>query len=222
MPRRARPPGRPRGAVGSGTVISPSALDRERQGAFDAVGRALGLGTWPEVPVRWNRRLRRAGRALIDTRGRRFEGAVIELSPAYFEVYPEDLAGILIHESVHVALAIKGRPCGHGPEFRAACEAAGGRLHSRWLPGRVYRYRCPICCDELLRRRRAADCRWCANCAVDAAAEGQDPYGPERALRLVSTGWVGPEEAAARARPVCDGAPRAAHAAGERLGDPRP
>jgi predicted SprT family Zn-dependent metalloprotease len=205
-------------------VISPSALDRERQDAFDAVGRTLGLGTWPEVPVRWNRRLRRAGRALIDTRGRRFEGAVIELSPAYFEVYPEDLAGILIHESVHVALAVKGRPCGHGPEFRAACEAAGGRLHSRWLPGRVYRYRCPVCSEELVRRRRAADCRWCAACAADAAKQGLDPYAPDRAMRLISTGWVGPDEAAARARPVCDREPgaaagRASRRAGERLAD---
>ena len=122
----------------------------------------------------WNRRLRRAGRAVIDTYGKKFQSARIELSPAYFEVYPEDLAGILVHEAVHVGLAIQGRPFGHGPEFKRACEAAGGLLHSRWMPGRVFRYQCPICRTTLERRRRVSDSRWCAECvgAAEAAEYG--------------------------------------------------
>ena len=40
--------------------------------------------------------------------GRPGTRARIELSPTYFEVYPEDLLGILVHESVHVGLALQG------------------------------------------------------------------------------------------------------------------
>ncbi len=165
----------------------------------------LGLPAWPDVPVSWNRRLRRAGRALIHSRGGRFDAAQIELSPIYFEVYADDLGGILIHEAVHVGLAILGRCSGHGPEFRATCVAAGGRLYSRWLPGKAYCYRCPVCSEEHRRRRRAAGSRWCAACTERAVAEGRDPFVPERALRLVGTAWIGPEEAASRRDAVCDG-----------------
>ncbi|MGE0192208.1 MAG: SprT-like domain-containing protein [Planctomycetota bacterium] len=185
-------------------MISPVALDRERREAFASVSRVLGVPELPQVPVRWNRRLRRAGRALIDTRAGRFEGACVELSPAYFEVYPQDLRGILVHEAVHVGLAVLGKSCGHGPEFRSACLAAGGRLHSRWLPGRVYRYRCPVCGEEHVRRRRAAGARWCAPCTEAAPDQGRDPFAADRALKLVGTAWVGPEEAANRDDDVCE------------------
>lgn len=186
-------------------MLAPQALAQETGRAFEVVGRTLFLPAWPEVPVRWNRRLRRAGRAVIDMRGSRYLQAVIELSPTYFEVYPGDLPGILIHEAIHVGLAIQGRPFGHGPEFHRACHAAGGLLHSRWLPGRVFRYRCPVCELVLERRRRTADSRWCADCVVRAEAEGLDAYAAARALQLVGTAYRGPETAATRRAPVCEG-----------------
>ncbi|MDA1194745.1 MAG: SprT-like domain-containing protein [Planctomycetota bacterium] len=190
-------------------MLAPPALALETEKALDLVGRALFLPTWPTVPVRWNRRLRRAGRAIIEVRGGRFRGAVIELSPTYFEVYPEDLAGILVHEAVHVGLAVQGRPFGHGPEFQRACAAAGGLLHSRWLPGRVFRYRCPVCELVLERRRRTAASRWCADCVGRAEAEGGDPYTVPRALRLIGTAFSGPERPGEATQPVCDGGERA-------------
>jgi predicted SprT family Zn-dependent metalloprotease len=171
------------------------------------VGRTLFIAEWPEIPLRWNRRLRRAGRALIDLRGRRFVAASIELSPAYFEVYPDDLPGILVHEAVHVGLALLGRDFGHGPAFQRACTAAGGLLHSRELPGRMFLYRCPLCGSEMERRRRAADSRWCPDCVADAEAAGIQPYTAARAMRLVATTFVGPEVAGRAQRPVCEGAP---------------
>lgn len=184
-------------------VLSPQALEQETQRALAAVGRALFIADWPEVPVLWNRRLRRAGRAVIDTWGKHFQRARIELSPTYFEVYPDDLYGILVHEVVHVGLAYTRRPFGHGPAFRAACLDAGGLLHSRWLPGRVYRYRCPVCDAELERRRRVSDSRWCWECAEAASAAGLDPYAPERSLVLVGTTYRGPERGEGTA-PVCE------------------
>jgi predicted SprT family Zn-dependent metalloprotease len=179
-------------------LIPPETLERERRGAFAAVRDALGLGGWPEVPVRWNRRLRRAGRALVQgRRGGRLSLAV-ELSPAYFEVYPEDLRGILIHESVHLGLALLGRDLGHGPEFRRVCLAAGGLLHGRAMPGRVFRYRCPVCRQILDRRRPLAGNRWCAECVEAADPAAGDPFGGERALVLVATGYSGPDPAPIR------------------------
>lgn len=141
---------------------------------------------------------------MIDTWGRRYQKAYIELSAAYFEVYPDDLRGILVHELVHVGLAFQSRPFGHGPAFRAACLGAGGLLHSRWLPGRVYRYRCPVCAAELERRRRVSDSRWCADCAEAAHAAGIDPYGAERSLVLVGTEYRGPERDGEGSAPVCE------------------
>lgn len=185
-------------------VISPNALDREAHRALETVGRTLGLRTWPRIPITWNRRLRRAGRALIDHVGADVGAARIELSPVYFRVYPEDLAGILVHEAVHVGLALQGRPFGHGAEFRRACRASGGLLHSRWLPGRVFRYRCPPCGEVYERRRRAAGSRWCADCVAAAEAARVDPYAPERALRLVETVFRGPELPESAARSVCE------------------
>ena len=199
-------------------LISPRALLRERDAALDAVGRQLGIASWPDIPVHWNRRLRRAGRAAVDSTGARFDAAEIELSTPYFEVYPNDLRGILIHEAVHVGLAYVGRPFGHTREFRDVCVAAGGLLHSRWLPGRIYLYRCPVCRAIHERRRRASDSRWCADCADALQSEHarnggrrggsrQDPYAPERALVLVQTAFLGPEEAYKRERPACEGDP---------------
>lgn len=171
---------------------SPTALAQASASAFDAVGRVLPVGPWPEVPVGWNRRMRRAGRALIDRTRGRVRRASIELSTIYFEVYPEDLHGILVHEATHVALALVGLPFGHGPEFRRACLAAGGRLHGRRLPGRVLRYRCPVCADVLERQRPTASSRWCARCVDEARARRVDPFLPERALVLVGVGFRGP------------------------------
>jgi hypothetical protein len=131
---------------------------------------------------------------------------VIELSPAYFEVYPDDLPGILVHEAVHVALAALGRPVGHGPLFRAACRRAEGLMHSRHMPGRVFRYRCPVCESVLDRRRRPSGDRWCARCVVDAEDACLPSYTPERALVLVGVHFQGPEPPAAREAPACDGA----------------
>lgn len=176
-----------------GGVLAPRDLDSAYTRALDGVGRAIRLPTWPVVPLRWNRRLRRAGRAVIEGSGRSFRRAWIEISPAYFEVYPEDLDGILVHEAVHVGLAIQGRPFGHGPDFKEACLAAGGLLHGRALPGRIYRYRCPLCGEILERRRRLARDRWCAECAEAARAGGRDPYAPGRSLVLVGTAYGGPE-----------------------------
>lgn len=175
-------------------MLAPRDLDLAYRRALDAVGRALQIHVWPPVPLRWNRRLRRAGRAVIEGHGRRFRCATIEISPAYFEVYPQDLFGILVHEAVHVGLALKGLPFGHGPEFRRACESAGGHLHGLALPGRVYRYRCPVCGCVLERQRRVARDRWCADCAEAARGRrGVDPYSPERALILVGCVFKGPE-----------------------------
>jgi predicted SprT family Zn-dependent metalloprotease len=174
-------------------VLSPLALERERRLAFDAVGRALSVGTWPDVPLAWNRRLRRAGRAVLDGGGRRPLTARIELSPAYFEVYPGDLLGILVHEAVHVGLAVLGLPHGHGPEFRAACAAAGGLQHGRAMPGRLFQYRCPVCRGILERRRRISEDRWCAACVEAAFAAGTDPFTRDRSLVLVGTCFRGPE-----------------------------
>jgi predicted SprT family Zn-dependent metalloprotease len=185
-------------------VLASSALERERQQALDAVGRVLGLDRWPDVPVSWNRRLRRAGRAVTDGHGARLRRARIELSPAYFEVYPEDLFGILVHEAVHVGLAIVGLPNGHGPEFRDACDRAGGLRHGRPMPGRVFRYECPVCRRVVERRRRAADDRWCAACVEASVAQREPPYAPERALVLVGTRFAGP---AGRPVPSPDGMP---------------
>ncbi|MCC7138993.1 MAG: SprT-like domain-containing protein [Planctomycetes bacterium] len=170
------------------------ALDAERDRAFEAVGRALALAGWPPVPVRWNRRLRRAGRAVIHRHGSALR-ATIELSPAYFEVYPYDLAGILVHEAVHVGLAVAGRPFGHGPVFRRVCLAAGGRLHSRPMPGRVWRYRCPVCEATLERRRRPSGDRWCAACASEASRGGRPPFTRDRALVLVGLRFSAAETA---------------------------
>lgn len=179
-------------------MLAPLALETECRAALAAVGRALFIPQWPEIPVGWNKRLRRAGRAVIDTRSGRFLAAKIELSPAYFEVYPQDLPGILVHEAVHVGLAFQGRPFGHGPEFRRACGSAGGLLHSRWLPGRVFRYRCPVCETVLERRRRASDSRWCADCVGAAEVRGEEAFTTARAMRLVGTAYCGPETAASR------------------------
>jgi predicted SprT family Zn-dependent metalloprotease len=165
-------------------VISPHALDGERDRAFAAVGGALPIDAWPDIPVRWNRRLRRAGRAVIERRGGGVRAA-IELSPAYFEVYPDDLAGILVHEAVHVGLALLSRPFGHGAAFRRACLSAGGRLHSRPMPGRVWRYRCPTCGETLERRRRPSGDRWCAPCISAATDDGRPTFTRESALVLV-------------------------------------
>ena len=175
-------------------MISPGALADERDEAFAAAGRALGIPAWPDVPVRWNRRLRRAGRAVVERRPGGLR-ATIELSPAYFEVYPGDLAGILVHEAVHVGLALLGRPFGHGRTFRGACTAAGGRLHSRPMPGRVWRYRCPVCARTLERRRRTSGDRWCAPCATAASRDGVPPFTPARALCLVGIRFHAPEAA---------------------------
>jgi predicted SprT family Zn-dependent metalloprotease len=177
-------------------VIAPTALESEFRSALGAAGRALFIVDWPTIPVRWNKRLRRAGRAVIDTRRSQFVGARIELSPTYFEVYPADLGGILVHEAVHIGLALQGRPFGHGPEFRRACVTAGGLLHSRWLPGRVFRYQCPICEMVLERRRRASDSRWCAECVGTAEGGGLEPYVAGRAMRLIETVYCGPEQPA--------------------------
>jgi len=175
-------------------VLAPLDLDLAYQRALDSVGRVLHIPVWPEVPLRWNRRLRRAGRAVIEGHGNQFRRATIEISPAYFEVYPDDLFGILVHESVHVGLALKGLPFGHGPEFQQACKAAGGQLHGRALPGRVYRYRCPVCESVLERHRRLARDRWCADCAeVAKGRRGLDPFSPDRALILVGCAFKGPE-----------------------------
>ncbi|MDJ0975835.1 MAG: SprT-like domain-containing protein [Planctomycetota bacterium] len=174
-------------------MLSPAILDRESRRAFDAVKAVLGLPRWPRIPIRWNRRLRRAGRAIIEMPAGGFQSAVIELSPAYFAVYPGDLYGILVHEAVHVGLAILDEPFGHDEGFRRACLAAGGLLHSRWLPGRVYVYRCPLCEGEVERRRPASESRWCADCADEAEAAGADAYAADRALVLVRTEFRGPE-----------------------------
>jgi predicted SprT family Zn-dependent metalloprotease len=176
-------------------VWSPVVLEQARDRALARVARALALVAWPPVPVRWNRRLRRAGRAVIDE-GRGGLRAKIELSPAYFEVYPQDLDGILVHEAVHVGLAVAGLPFGHGPDFRRVCRAAGGLLHGRPMPGRVLRYRCPVCLAVLERRRPAAGGRWCARCVNQAMAARQDPFCPERALVLVGVGFQGPDSPA--------------------------
>ena len=181
-------------------MVSPAILHRAKATAFEQVGRVIGLDAWPPVPLVWNRRLRRAGRAIVEGSGRSFRRATIELSPAYFEVYPEDLQGILVHEVVHVGLAVQGRPFGHGPLFREACLEAGGQLHGRALPGRVFRYRCPVCGAVLTRRRRSARDRWCAPCAEDAERRvGVDPFAPDRCLVLVGTAYAGPEPRPGRA-----------------------
>ncbi len=177
------------------SVLSPSALDLERDRAFLVVGRALGIGEWPDVPVLWNRRLRRAGRAIVEARGGKVSRTAIELSPAYFEVYPWDLRGILVHEAVHVGLALSGLPFGHGPSFLRACLAAGGLPHSRDMPGRAYRYRCPVCGAVLERRRRSSGDRWCARCAASAAGSGIPPFTGERALVLVGVAFRGADSA---------------------------
>jgi predicted SprT family Zn-dependent metalloprotease len=183
-------------------VLSPQAIALERDRALAVVGRVLGIPTWPEVPLSWNRRLRRAGRAVFESRGRGPLQVGIELSPAYFEVYPSDLHGILIHEAVHVGLALQRRPYGHGPAFRRACKKAGGLLHSRHLPGRVFRYRCPVCEQVLERRRRPSGDRWCASCARDAERLGEPPFTRTRALVLVDLVYVAPYGKAADASPV--------------------
>lgn len=176
-------------------VWSPTVLHEARDRALAAVGRVLALRAWPSVPVLWNRRLRRAGRAVIECTARGgVASARIELSPAYFEVYPADLDGILVHEAVHVGLAVAGLPFGHGSEFRRACRAAGGLQHGRAMPGRVLRYRCPVCGQLLLRRRPTAGNRWCARCVDAALDQRREPFLPERALVLVSVGFQGPEE----------------------------
>jgi hypothetical protein len=178
-------------------VLSPAALAAECSRALLDVGRVLGIASWPVVPVRWNRRLRLAGRAVVAHRRSPSFRAVIELSPAYFEVYPEDLPGILRHEAVHVGLAYLGKPFGHGPRFRAACERAGGLLHSRALPGRVLLYRCPVCARVLPRRRRPGGDRWCARCASAAARQGVEPFAAARALVLVGSEFRGLDRATA-------------------------
>lgn len=174
-------------------MISPAALERERLRALAAVACVLPVDPWPPVPVLWNRRLRRAGHAVIEGRGRSFLRARIEISPAYFEVYPEDLLGILVHEAVHVGLAVCGLPFGHGPAFRAACAAAGGLLHGRAMPGRVFHYRCPACGGLIVRRRRIAKDRWCAPCVDRRRVRGEDPFAPRHALVLVGTAFSGPQ-----------------------------
>jgi predicted SprT family Zn-dependent metalloprotease len=175
-------------------VFSPKVLATERDKALSAVADALGIDRWPGVPVRWNRRLRLAGRAVVERRRAGEFRAGIELSPAYFEVYPADLFGILVHEAVHVGLAVLGRPFGHGPAFRAACEEAGGMLHSRNLPGRVLQYRCPVCAKTLERRRRPSGDRWCAPCAGTASEAGVAPFTLDRALVLVGCAFRGMDE----------------------------
>ena len=175
-------------------MLAPQDLHDQLTRALEAVGDAIGLADWPVIRLSWNRRLRRAGRAVIVGSGRSFSRAHIEISPAYFEVYPEDLFGILVHEAVHVGLAIQGRSFDHGPQFKAACVKAGGLLHGRGLPGPVYRYRCPVCREILERRRRISRDRWCAECAARARETSDvDPFASDRALVLVETAFSGPE-----------------------------
>jgi hypothetical protein len=66
-------------------------------------------------------------------------------------------------------------------------------LHGRPLPGRVLRYRCPVCEIVLERRRPAAGGRWCARCVTQAVAARLDPFRPERALVLVGVAFQGPD-----------------------------
>jgi predicted SprT family Zn-dependent metalloprotease len=175
-------------------VLAPRDIRERTREAYRAVAGVLGIPVWPDVPVAWNRRLRRAGRAVIHGSGRTFLAATIELSPAYFEVYPQDLAGILVHEAVHVGLAVMGRDFGHTPEFRRVCRTAGGLQHGRALPGRVFHYRCPVCGDTLERRRRLTSDRWCARCAAAATRDPTvDPYAADRCLVLVGTAFSGTE-----------------------------
>gem|GEM_PF-2480775 len=182
-------------------MISSTALEFERDRALATVGGVLPLLAWPRVPVRWNRRLRRAGRAVIERHGS-VVAATIELSPAYFEVYPDDLGGILVHEAVHVGLALLRRDFGHGPAFRRACLSAGGRLHSRPMPGRVWQYRCPVCEATLERRRRPSGDRWCAPCAGAADRAGAPMFTADRALILVGMRFSAGDAVAAAPRPA--------------------
>lgn len=129
---------------------------------------------------------------MIEGSGATFLRATIELSPAYFEVYPEDLYGILVHEAAHVGLAIQGRPFGHTRAFRHAVDRAGGLQHGKALPGRVFRYRCPVCTLTFERRRRITGDRWCAACVERAERNPDtDPYATARCLRLIGTGFSG-------------------------------
>jgi hypothetical protein len=174
-------------------VLPTAALLAERDRAFAAVGEVLRIDRWPPVPLLWNRRMKRAGRAVVEGPRGASMRARIELSPAYFEVYPDDLYGILVHEATHVGLAFLGMHFGHGPAFRAVCTAAGGNLHGRSMPGRVFRYRCPVCSATLERRRRPGGDRWCARCAETA---GPRHFTAARALVLVGIGYRAAETAA--------------------------
>ncbi len=100
-----------------------------------------------DVAIRWNGRLTAsAGRCLLPEHGRR----LIELSPHYHQKHPDEVAGTLLHEMIHLFIP------GHGAEFKnwvAFLQERGEQVqtHARERATKpIYRYflRCSNCGKE--------------------------------------------------------------------------
>jgi len=112
-----------------------------------------------EAELRWNSRLRRAGWCV--------EGRIIELSPHYHRLWPDDLELTLAHEMIHLVHPKEG----HGRGFRAQARRiahAMGVAYERirycrpYTPAK-YLYQCPAC-GQLIRTRKMLRNRSCGKC----------------------------------------------------------
>ncbi|MDP2871788.1 MAG: SprT family zinc-dependent metalloprotease [Bacillota bacterium] len=133
----------------------------ELHAVFDRLNR-LHFGGRLKARLEWSTRLRTtAGKCVVSPRGN-----VIRLATAFASRYPELLERLILHEMIHLVAS------GHGAAFRAEARRCGVEpgpdfMHCpEFAPRRPYRYRytCPICGLEVLRRRTG---RWyCRSCAA--------------------------------------------------------
>lgn len=140
-------------------------------------------GCLPPCRIAWSRQLTRTA-GNIDVRHR-----VIKLSiPLLVEAFRTDslfptehrvcgilcdssafaLREILKHEMIHLWLHVKGLPSGHTAQFRAKARALGQpkTRHNIALPTprSGWSYACPVCRNEITRRRRYGRAVACSPC----------------------------------------------------------
>ena len=123
-------------------------------------------GALPDCQLLWNPRLRTtAGR--VDVRRR-----VIEISVVYHQNFgPGEVRDTLLHEMIHLDQHRRRVRVGHSPEMKRIARRLGLRgLSARKVPSQLsprYRYQCPVCSRQVLRRirigRNRSACAHCCN-----------------------------------------------------------